>query len=86
MTRLGVPVLTVRGKAEAPYRNILVAADLSEASRRALQAAAALFPAQPLNVLHVYESPLPGGMAEANEHNRKGDKPLDRTFEWIDEE
>ncbi len=66
VTRLGVPVLTVRGLVEAPYRNILVAADMSDASRRALQVTAALFPAQPLNVLHVYESPLPGGLAEGS--------------------
>jgi nucleotide-binding universal stress UspA family protein len=66
VTRLGVPVLTVRGLVKAPYKNILVAADLSDASRRALQTAASLFPAQPLNVLHVYESPLPGGLAEGS--------------------
>lgn len=66
VSRLGLPVLTVRGKAEAPYRNILVAADLSDAARRALQAAASLFPSRPLNVLHVYEAPLPGGMAEGS--------------------
>ncbi len=35
VARLGLPVLTVRGKAETPYRNILVATDLSDPSRRA---------------------------------------------------
>ncbi|OAI43676.1 hypothetical protein AYO42_05880 [Rhizomicrobium sp. SCGC AG-212-E05] len=62
--RLGVPLLTVRENADAPYRNILVGLDMTQASRRALQTAAALFPDQSLNVLHAYEPPLPGSMVE----------------------
>ena len=62
--RLGVPLLTVRENADAPYRNILVGLDMTQASRRALQTAAALFPDQSINVLHAYEPPLPGSMVE----------------------
>lgn len=60
--RLGVPLLNVKQKVDAPYRNILVAVDLTEASRRALQTAAALFSDQSLSILHAYETPLPGSI------------------------
>lgn len=62
--RLGVPVLRVRQKADTPYRNILVGIDMTEASHRALQTASALFPDQPLSVLHAYEPPLPGSVVD----------------------
>lgn len=65
VTRLGVPLLTVREKVSKPYQNILVAMDLSEASQRALRIATVLFPSQSLSALHAYELPIPGGTAEA---------------------
>lgn len=65
VTRLGVPLLTVRQKVNAPYQNILVAMDMSEASLRALQTATAIFPPPSLSALHTYEHPIPGGAAEA---------------------
>ena len=62
--RLGVPVLRVRQKADTPYRNILIGIDMTDASHRALQTAAALFPDQSLSVLHAYEPPLPGSVVD----------------------
>jgi len=62
--RLGVPVLRVRQKADTSYRSILVGIDMTDASQRALQTASALFPDQPLSVLHAYEPPLPGSVVD----------------------
>lgn len=68
---LGVPLLTVREKVDAPYRNILVGVDMTEASQRAVQTAAALFPDQPLNILHAYEPPLPGSILDDAERREE---------------
>lgn len=57
--RMPVPVLVARTRPR-PYRQVLVASDLSEPSRHALDAAAALFPALPLTLLHAVEVPLAG--------------------------
>jgi len=81
--RLGVPLLSVRQKAEAPYRNILVAVDLTEASRRALQTASALFPDQQLSALHAYESPLPGSIVEDAEREQCRTAALKECSEFI---
>jgi nucleotide-binding universal stress UspA family protein len=51
------PVLIVTDRARAPYRDVVVAVDLSRTSAQALETAAALFPGQRLTVLHVFEVP-----------------------------
>jgi len=55
-----VPLLVVKRRPLRPYRNILVASDLSEPSRPALAAAAALFPAAQATLLHVVDVPFAG--------------------------
>jgi nucleotide-binding universal stress UspA family protein len=55
--RLEGPLLVVSRRARAPYRRITVAVDLAEVSRRALAAAAALFPGTPLTVFHAHDAP-----------------------------
>lgn len=52
-----VPVLIVRQRPRAPYRRIVVATDVSEASRRALHRAVDFFPDIPLRVFHAYDAP-----------------------------
>ena len=58
LRRMHIPVLVVRGRARAAYRNIIVTTDFSDASLGALRMAADLFPAQALNVFHAYQPPL----------------------------
>jgi len=61
-TALGVlrgvdcPVLVVRNAAAAPYRNCLVGMDFSPPSARAATAAAVLFPAADLTLLHAVQT------------------------------
>lgn len=52
-----VPVLIVRQRPRTPYRRIVVATDVSEASRRALHRAVDFFPDAPLRVIHAYSAP-----------------------------
>lgn len=54
------PLLVVRNRVSASYQRIVVASDFSEASRPALQTAAALFPDRELTVFHAYDKPLSG--------------------------
>jgi nucleotide-binding universal stress UspA family protein len=63
-----VPVLIVKQRARSPYRNIVVATDLSDSSRRALQVAMALFPDHKLGVFHAYEAPRADLMSEPARH------------------
>lgn len=84
VTRLGVPLLTVRQKVNAPYQNVLVAMDMSEASLRALRTAAALFPPRALSALHTYELPIPGGAAEASQdHERYREGMMDKYAAFV---
>ena len=52
-----IPLLIVTDRVHGPYNNIVVASDYSDASRRALQAAAAFFPDQILRILHAHGAP-----------------------------
>jgi len=52
---LAQALLVVRRRVRGPYRSILVGVDGSDASRRALQLAAALFPDRPIVAFHVRE-------------------------------
>ncbi len=54
------PVLVVRQRAAGPYKRLLIATDLSDASRAALVAAATLFPATPLTLVHAVHVPYEG--------------------------
>jgi nucleotide-binding universal stress UspA family protein len=58
LRRMHIPVLVVRDRARAPYSNIVVATDFSDASLGALRMAVDLFPGQALNVFHAYQAPL----------------------------
>jgi nucleotide-binding universal stress UspA family protein len=49
-----VPVLVVKTRARHPYRKLVVAADFSDSSRRALESAVALFPATAMTLFHSY--------------------------------
>ena len=53
-----VPVLVVRRRAEAHYRQVLVAVDFQSDARCALEYAQALAPQARLNLVHVYRFPF----------------------------
>lgn len=57
LRRASVPVLIVKDRARSTYEHIVVAADFSEVSGRALQAALRFFPLQTLHLLHAFEAP-----------------------------
>lgn len=57
LRRLPVPMLIVRNRARDAYEHVVVTTDFSMPSAHALQMAARFFPAQPLYLLHAYNSP-----------------------------
>lgn len=50
------PVLVVKSRARQPYKDILVATDFSEESRRAILSTARMFPKANLTLMHCYDS------------------------------
>lgn len=58
--RTSVPVLVVKQRPHAPYSTLLVAIDLSAASRAALVHAAEMFPAAVLHLVHAAQMPFEG--------------------------
>jgi len=65
-----VPVLVVRQRPRHPYGGIVVAADVSPASRAALRRTVALFPGTPFHVFHAYDPPLGGLLTDAAEYRQ----------------
>ncbi|MGE0284360.1 MAG: universal stress protein [Rhizobiaceae bacterium] len=51
-----LPVLVVKNRARTPYRDIVVATDFSQASRRAIDETTRMFPEARITLLHCYES------------------------------
>ncbi len=60
------PVLVVKRRCAGPYRSILVAVDLSDASALALRRALELFPGARFTVVHAFETPFSAFMASAS--------------------
>ncbi len=52
--RAALPLLIVKGRAEAEYRQLMAATDFSECSRTALTTAVDLFPKAAITLLHAY--------------------------------
>ncbi len=52
-----ISILTVTDRVHAPYRNIVVTSDFSDASRLAIETASAFFPKQKLTILHAHATP-----------------------------
>ncbi len=52
-----IPLLIITDRVHGPYNNVVVASDFSDASRQALEVAAAFFPEQPLRILHAHGAP-----------------------------
>ena len=77
----GPSMLVVTDRARAAYRNIVVAVDLSDVSRRTLQAAAALFPDRRLTVFHAFDVPYASLMdnPSANDAQRRHAAHADTT-------
>ncbi|WP_159594254.1 universal stress protein [Hydrogenophaga sp. BPS33] len=58
--RSPVPLLVVRNRARAPYRQVVVASDFSPASRHTLQRVANdLFPDADITLFHAFDNPYP---------------------------
>lgn len=68
LRRARVPVLVVRRRPHHPYGGIVVAADVSAASRAALRKTAAFFPDTPFHVFHAYDPPLDGLLSDPSEY------------------
>lgn len=64
LRRARVPVLVVRQRPRHPYGGIVVAADVSPASRAALRRTAAFFPDTPFHVFHAFDPPLDGLLSD----------------------
>jgi nucleotide-binding universal stress UspA family protein len=58
LRRSRVPLLVVKDRPRAEYRNIVVATDFSDSSRHAVEAAARYFPSRTLTLFHAYEAPM----------------------------
>jgi nucleotide-binding universal stress UspA family protein len=56
--KASVPVLVVRKRTAGPYETVIAASDFSAASAEAVKAAATLFPASRLSLLHAYSIPF----------------------------
>ncbi len=69
--RSPVPLLVVRNRARAPYREVVVTSDFSAASRHALETAVALFPEAGFTLFHAFGNPYPAiaGMDLAKARN-----------------
>jgi len=55
-----VPVLVVKSRPRGPYREIVVATDFSEGSRRALETALRLMPNAQVRLFHAFDVPFEG--------------------------
>lgn len=64
LRRARVPVLVVRQRPRHPYGGIVVAADVSPASRAALRTTAGFFPDTPFHVFHAFDPPLDGLLSD----------------------
>lgn len=62
------PILVVRDAPHLPYENVVVALELSDAARPALETAAQFFPGQPLTALHAADAPMAGLAADAPDY------------------
>ncbi len=65
------PVLVVRNRVRHSYRHIAVAADFSDASRHALETAGRYFPGQPITLVHAYDAPMSGLLADPEASRRR---------------
>ncbi len=65
------PLLVVKGRPRGPYRRIVVATDLSESSRRALETAAAFFPDRAPAVFHAFDAPVAGLLSDPAAYRRE---------------
>lgn len=64
LRRAQAPVLIVRQRPRHPYAGIVVAADVSPASRAALRRTVAFFPDTPFHVFHAFDPPLDGLLSD----------------------
>ncbi len=98
--RATVPLLAVRSRPRGPYRNVIVATDFSDGSRKALVTSLELFPAATLRLFHafqvVYEGFIDDKMAardaaarqaqvEAREHLAGVEVPAGREISTLSE-
>jgi len=64
LRRVSIPTLIVRNRPRASYEHIVIATDFSEPSSQALHVALQFFPDQTLHLLHAFEPPYAGVIAD----------------------
>jgi nucleotide-binding universal stress UspA family protein len=69
--RSPVPVLTVRGRARTGYREVLIATDFSESSRRAFDVAIEWFKGSRLTLFNAYRAPKSGFADDPREYREQ---------------
>jgi len=67
LRRSPASVLVVRDRPRRPYRLLLAGSDFTDEARQALVAAATMFPAASLRLLHAFELPRPSLLADTDE-------------------
>lgn len=58
------PVLVVKSRPRAAYRNVVAATDFSDGSRQAFETALALFPQAQITLFHAFSVPFEGHMSD----------------------
>ncbi len=86
LRRSRLPLLVVKDRPRKPYRHIVVATDLSDSSRHALETAARFFPDQKLTVFHAFDAPMSGLLADAGSYRRERRKTAAQECEAFLEE
>lgn len=76
-------VLLVKWRPRRDYRRVVVAVDLSEPSRRALDVALAFAPEAEFHVVHAFEPPFPGFITGADAERQVGEDHRHRLAEMI---
>lgn len=69
--RADIPLLVVKKRGLAPYRHVIVASDLSEASGPALKMAMRLFDRSAITLFHVFDMPFSGFVEDKNLYEQK---------------
>lgn len=81
-----VPTLVVKDEPDKPYRRVLVAVDVSVASRRALEVAIHLVPDGEFHVLHAYETPFAAFLTDPKTHGQVEVEHAKELTRMVDEE
>jgi nucleotide-binding universal stress UspA family protein len=80
------PVLVVSQRTEGPYRNVMIGADFSGCSRRAMRAAFAIAPGAAFHLVHAFDVPFEGFLPGSNVRREVGEEHDEVLSRLADEE